>query len=411
MTARRVQAITTAITARELPAVVPLSIGVSSCSDMERVIAYFLPQFFSTPENDRYWGEGFTEWTNVRNAKPRFEGHKQPLAPAFGYYDLSRFDHLRSVASEARGVGVDGFAYWHYWFGSDAAALRDIPETHLSSGIENEFFFAWDNKSWTTSWVGGEDVIFAQEYSDESACQHYEYLRPFLEDQRYVRIDGQPTLQVNHAHQQGAQEHMAILEQLLWHDRRERFHWLWPVAKRPARSFRRGRLHSLVGFPPGDVLATSPTLRVQQALARVRRSMGGPRETTPNGPVRVSQDRYVRAFRRRVWIDQTRFRNYLPCALSGWDNTPRYGTAGTVIEGQIDELLRRQLAILRSRPSARHPFLLVKAWNEWAEGNILEPYAAPSRSGYPGRLLRAPSLASASPAALTPDEVDRLRIV
>lgn len=166
-----------------------------------RVIAYYLPQFHPVPENDKFWGKGFTEWTNVTKAKPLFKGHCQPNLPAdLGFYDLRIPEIREEQAKLAREAGIEGFCYWHYWFGKGKKVL-DMPFNEVLKSGKPDFPFClgWANHSWTTkTWEKGksfsnETVIFEQLYSGvEEYEQHFYDVLPAFKDKRYITVDGKP---------------------------------------------------------------------------------------------------------------------------------------------------------------------------------------------------------------------------
>ncbi|MBQ4029820.1 MAG: glycoside hydrolase family 99-like domain-containing protein, partial [Prevotella sp.] len=163
-----------------------------------RVIAYYLPQFHPIPENDKYWGKGFTEWTNVAKARPLFRGHYQPRIPAdLGFYDL-RMPEVREAQAElAREAGIEGFCYWHYWFGHGKRLLeRPFNEVVASGKPDFPFCLAWANHDWTTkTWEKGvkDGMIAEQLYlGKEDYRLHFNTLLPAFKDHRYIRIDGKP---------------------------------------------------------------------------------------------------------------------------------------------------------------------------------------------------------------------------
>lgn len=166
-----------------------------------RVIAYYLPQYHPIPENDRFWGKGFTEWTNVAKAKPLFRGHVQPNIPAdLGFYDLRLAEIREEQARLAREAGVEGFCYWHYWFGNGKKVL-DMPfnEVLKSGKPDYPFCLGWANHSWTTkTWEKGksfvsETMIFEQLYpGDEDYIAHFYDVLPAFQDHRYITVEGKP---------------------------------------------------------------------------------------------------------------------------------------------------------------------------------------------------------------------------
>ena len=169
-----------------------------------RIIAYYLPQFHPIPENDAVWGKGFTEWTNVAKAKPLFRGHYQPRVPAdLGFYDL-RLEEVREQQAEmAKEAGVEGFCYWHYWFGNNKMLLERPFQEVLNSGRPDfPFCLAWANHDWTTkTWNRGKHIIDANDYvyiakqeynGDEDYIAHFNYCLPAFLDHRYITVDDKP---------------------------------------------------------------------------------------------------------------------------------------------------------------------------------------------------------------------------
>ena len=165
-----------------------------------RVIAFHLPQFHPIAENDRWWGKGFTEWTNVTKAQPLFRGHHQPRLPAdLGYYDL-RLPEARAAQAElAVRYGIEGFCYWHYWFHGKRLLERPVEEILATGEPDFPFCLAWANESWTRNWLGSDhdrDVLIEQCYSEEDDRAHARWLAQAFADPRYIRINGRPMLLV-----------------------------------------------------------------------------------------------------------------------------------------------------------------------------------------------------------------------
>src|SRR3954447_1517209 len=163
-----------------------------------RHLAFYLPQFHPIPENDEWWGQGFTEWTNVTRARALFRGHHQPHLPAdLGYYDL-RLPETRALqASLAASHGIDGFCYYHYWFKGRRLLERPFADVLASGEPDFPFALCWANENWTRKWNGrDEDVLLAQDYSPADDLEHIRALAPAFADKRYIRIDGRPLLLV-----------------------------------------------------------------------------------------------------------------------------------------------------------------------------------------------------------------------
>src|SRR5690242_15190569 len=167
-------------------------------ADPFRLIAFYLPQYHPIPENDLWWGKGFTEWTSVAKAKPLFRKHYQPHLPAdLGFYDL-RLPETRSAQAQlARENGIYGFCYYHYWFNGKLLLERPFNEVLASSQPDFPFCLCWANENWTRAWDGLEhDILVAQEYDAEDDRRHIHWLVEAFRDRRYIRVNGKPLLLV-----------------------------------------------------------------------------------------------------------------------------------------------------------------------------------------------------------------------
>ena len=161
---------------------------------LPNLIAFYLPQFYPTPYNDEWWGKGFTEWTNVVKARPRFKDHYQPHLPAdLGFYDLRVPEVREAQAAMAKEYGVHGFCYYHYWFNGRRILERPLDEV-LASGKPNfPFCICWANENWSRTWEGRKDsTLLEQHYSAEDDLEHIRHLLPLLSDPRYIRVEGKP---------------------------------------------------------------------------------------------------------------------------------------------------------------------------------------------------------------------------
>jgi hypothetical protein len=350
-----------------------------------RLLAFYLPQFHPIPENDEWWGRGFTEWTNVAKATPLFRGHWQPRLPAdLGYYDLRVPEARELQASMARAAGVEGFCYWHYWFGNGRRILERPFQEVLESGRPDfPFCLAWANQSWSGIWHGSpRHILIRQEYpgsADERA--HFEAVLPAFRDRRYITIDGKPLFAIFDVH-----DHRDV-GGFVKHWRKLAAHAGLPGIYFVAIVHRQhdSRLvSSLAMFDaisecgPRDFLQSSFLNSWTQKLRRVRHGDFGNKINTLMrtrflGPQRFQYRDLVRtAFSSRLAESS----NYIPTVLPGWDNTPRSGRRGLVFEGSTPALfhdyLRKAIRSVSSKPPVER-IVFLKAWNEWAEGNYLEP--------------------------------------
>ncbi|MGI4955404.1 MAG: glycosyltransferase WbsX family protein [Janthinobacterium lividum] len=353
-----------------------------------RVFAFYLPQFHPTVENDAWWGAGFTEWTNVSRAQKLFPGHVQPRLPAdLGFYDLRVLETRIAQAELARANGVEGFCYWHYWFGHGRRILERPFEEVLDSKQPNfPFSFAWANHSWTGIWSGKPgSMLLKQEYpgrADELA--HFTWARRAFEDPRYQCVDGKPVFAVFAPNEvpPGFIDHWRELAH------KAGYPGLYFVAMTDKYQAGHERYRSpafaeydaVTPHPPYDFVGA---LR-QDVVSKVRRRLAerrfGHRVDTALGKGRLRRPpRYDYADAVEIALrDLPDERRFLPAVMPGWDNTPRSGVRGIAFENATPELFRRyvQKAVDRvaNRPAGER-IIFLKAWNEWAEGNYMEPDA------------------------------------
>lgn len=354
--------------------------GPGACK--ARVIAFYLPQFHAVPENDEWWGPGFTEWTNVRKARPLFPGHQQPRRPGeLGYYDLTDPAARSAQAALARTHGIEGFCYWHYWFGNGRRLLEKPFDAVLSSGEPDfPFCLCWANQSWTGVWHGAPGkLLMEQTYpgpDDEQA--HFDAILPAFLDSRYLRIDGRPIFLVYAPGDLPDAGEFVRRWRLM--AQRAGLPGLWLIGMGRGNSSVLEPFDQILPYGPGDFLDQQPAASLPGRA--LRRFAAGPAAGILGSRLRLRlgaprryryQDVVAQAFTRLPHDD-----TYLPCVIPGWDNTPRSGRRGVVIEGATAALFHdyvlKALARLAHRPPAQR-LLFVKAWNEWAEGNFLEPDA------------------------------------
>ena len=335
-----------------------------------RVIAFYLPQFHPIPENDQWWGKGFTEWTNVTRAAPLFRGHHQPHLPSdLGFYDL-RVPEVRVQQAElARSYGIEGFCYWHYWFNGRRILNRPLDEM-LASGEPNfPFMVGWANESWTRTWTGAEtEILLKQTYSEEDDLAHARWLAQTFSDPRYIRVDGRPLFILYRAP-------------------------MLPDARRTTDTFRAecvrlgvgeplivGRDTHTVGkdmreFGCDTTESSSPNL---VALPDAFREPGVRDLIRNAGLGLVSGSLKIFDYEkgcRLMELERPRHPHF-PGFFVGWDNTPRRAEKAIVLINATPEAFARGfrtvLHSVASKPQ-QSQIVFLNAWNEWAEGMYLEP--------------------------------------
>ncbi|MCR5248412.1 MAG: glycoside hydrolase family 99-like domain-containing protein [Paludibacteraceae bacterium] len=349
-----------------------------------RVIAFYLPQYHPTPENDKYWGKGFTEWTNVTKAKPLFKGHYQPKLPAdLGYYDL-RLPIIREQQAQlAKEVGIEGFMYWHYWFGNGVMTLQDIFEDVLATGKPDfPFCLGWANHEWSNkTWTKGKQfqkdtVIFEMKYPGEKDwIAHFNYCLPAFKDKRYITVDGKPLFYLWQPFRMPDMvEFMASWQEYAHKADLPGIHFVslwWGEGALQESSL---SYYFDKGF---SALNTAfLTYAEDNALGSVaRKKIRGMLNRLTGGEVGIKKFDYERICS-YLSLEVDENENVYPTILSGYDRTARSGKSATVYDNYTPETFSKHIAQVLDRVKNKpfeHRIVFLKSWNEWAEGNYVEP--------------------------------------
>ena len=370
-------------------------------SEPLRYLAFYLPQYHPIPENDAWWGAGFTEWTNVRAARPRFAGHEQPQEPAaeLGFYDLRDPDTRVLHAELARSHGVDGFVYYHYWF--EGRRLLELPFDEVLSSSEPSlpFCLCWANESWTRSWDGRSgEVLIRQTYSPDDDVRHIRWLAEAFADPRYLRVNGRPLFLVYRATELA--DPLATTER--WRAECVRLGLPEPYLCR-VESFAGERgdpqaigFDAAVEFQPNWYEKGPPLPAMSQRFTAAELL---DREASGVFSYPVASTLAMQ----RPAVTYKRYR----CVMPGWDNSPRRVSAPTIFVGSTPSRYERWL---RSVSSSFVPYsedenlVFVNAWNEWGESNHLEPDTRWGR-GFLDAHLRATRALADPPVTPADDEL------
>lgn len=343
-----------------------------------RAIALYLPQFHPIPENDEWWGKGFTEWTNVAKARPRFRGHRQPHLPAdLGFYDLRVSDVQEAQAALARQYGIHGFCYYHYWFNGRRLLERPVDQLLARRKPDFPFCLCWANENWSRTWDGeGRQMLMEQRYSPEDDRAHFRELLRYLGDERYIRVHGKPLLIVYRALNlpdpaQTAQR---------WRDmaKAEGLGGLYLAYVEVTNSDKVWKrvpgFDAAVEFAPDwGVLPEPLPMLGRHPVQRIAAKLGLGEGALGRDLV-YSYDALAANMLAKPAVDYTRF----PCVTPRWDNTARRRSGARIFKGSTPESYEAWLgqAIRQSNPpSAEEDLVFINAWNEWAEGAHLEPCA------------------------------------
>ena len=362
-----------------------------------RIIALYLPQFHPIPENDRWWGPGFTEWTNVAKAKPLFRGHIQPKIPAdLGFYDLRLPEIREQQAKMAREAGVEGFCVYHYWFGGKQLLERPFNEVLASGKPDFPFCLCWANHTWSnktwnrTSHMHRNTTLMEQIYpGHEDDVNHFMSLLPAFRDERYMKIDGKPIFflyePIHHPHvsewiscwRELAEENglpglylIGMTQNTLTLKRGcdGSLHRVLPDVRSSKEIYQEtldmgfDAVNS-IGMRRGEMLSEGRMLNLAKTVLR--------KAGFPVGKY-FDYAKTVKGF----FAPEDRWENVFPTIIPQWDRSPRAGHYDGIYQGATPEKFRRHildaLDIVKNKDE-EHRVIVLKSWNEWGEGNYVEP--------------------------------------
>lgn len=344
-----------------------------------RLIAFYLPQYHPIPENDAWWGKGFTEWTNVAKAKPLFKGHYQPHIPAdLGFYDLRVAEIRQAQADLARENGIEGFCYWHYWFAGKQLLERPFNEVLASGKPDFPFCLAWANESWTGVWHGAPDrILIEQTYpGEEDHRAHFQSLLPAFKDKRYMSVDNKPIFVI---YRPGSiPDIQNVLH--LWNEFAKSVGLPGLFFIGVTSSVNVGNQFISYGFDAVNLIRNCWLKKENKnffwkILFRIidKQDFISLYTKLLNRPYHVYE--YLDTYDEEYFFEDAEF-HCIPTIIPGWDNTPRSGLYGVVAKNNTPEKFKSQAlkAINRVRDYPDdHKIIFIKSWNEWAEGNYLEP--------------------------------------
>lgn len=339
-------------------------------SENIKIIAFYLPQYHPIPENNEWWGEGFTEWTNVGKAKPLFRGHYQPRVPAnLGYYDL-RIPEIREKQAElAKEAGIEGFCYWHYWFGNGKRLLEMPFNEVLSSGKpEFPFCLGWANESWQAKvWsrdAAEDKLLIEQKYPGEKDNEdHFYELLPAFKDKRYIQVDGKPFFLIYKPLQYPeVSDFITKWNRLIKENGvAEKFYFV-------ANASNDEEYQTLkdLGF---DAVTVNPICRMvyrskfttfyRKVIRRVFKV-----------PMVINYSSVIKNFTKKM----DRQEDLIPFILPNWDHSPRSIRRAVVLHKSTPKLFSEHVQnVLDLVQEKDNKLVILKSWNEWGEGNYMEP--------------------------------------
>lgn len=339
-------------------------------SNKIRAIAFYLPQFHPTKENDEWWGKGFTEWTSVAKARPLFRGHEQPHIPAdLGFYDLRMPEARKAQAELAKDAGIEGFCYWHYWFGNGRRLLdRPFKEVLESGKPDFPFCLAWANHSWKKKlWNSngiGDEMLMEQNYpGDDDIVEHFYSVLPAFKDKRYICINGKPLFMIF-----DPLDYSDVSKFInIWRDLAAENGLKGICFVGQGQIEMRDRVLNL-GFDYFNYVSVRQVIRrhsFQNLLVRLKS--------------RIFQIPKVVEYKEamKYWVCKEASKvDTMPMIIPNWDHTPRSGIKGLVLKGSTPKLFEKHvcqiMSLIVDKPKEER-IVFVKSWNEWGEGNYLEP--------------------------------------
>lgn len=335
-----------------------------------RVIAFYLPQFYPTPENDEWWGKGFTEWTNVGKAKPLFKNHYQPRVPAdLGYYDLRVPEVREQQALLANEAGIEGFCYWHYWFSGRRLLDRVFDEVVKSGKPDFPFCLCWANHSWyKKTWTaeGKNTLLIEQLYPGEKDyTDHFNALLPAFKDPRYMKVNGKLIFGVfAPLDLPNFQSFKECWNKLAQKNGLEGF-FFFAHNTAPAKNntiLQLGYNGVAIDYVKGKMIEAS---LFRRGLMRFQRQY-----------LKIPQIRDYNTYVRIMEHEYKATEGVYPVLVPNFDHSPRSGSAGIIMHNSTPEKWGTLCdTIFQETSSRQHDdnLVFIKAWNEWGEGNYLEP--------------------------------------
>jgi len=346
-----------------------------------KIIAYYLPQFHEIPENDAWWGKGFTEWTNVKKAKPLFINHYQPRIPLNNnYYDLSNVNNIKWQADLATKYGIYGFAIYHYWFNGKLLLERPAELLLNHKEINIHFCLCWANENWTNGWVSDKNnILISNDFNDkEDWRKHFLYFLSFFRDKRYIQINKKPLLIIYYpSNIQPLKEMLNFWEKMAIS---EGFNGITFVFQHPLFYYDKKSKTSLfdygIEFEPQF---SEYSLKKENAFLlnfKIKLSTFVQKKFHLYKHLEKKELRiYDYDLIWKTIINQNLDDNIFPGAFVDWDNTSRKGNRGSVIQGACPQKFKfyfNQL-VLKTRIVYKKDYIFIFAWNEWGECGYLEP--------------------------------------
>lgn len=356
-----------------------------------KVIPVYLPQFHTIPENDEWWGKGFTEWVNVRNAQPLYEGHNQPRVPLNNnYYDLSDLETLKWQCKLAKEYGIYGFCMYHYWFNGHLLLEKPMEMLLAHPEIDIKYCISWANGEWRDTWKSSNHssskiLIFDDFNNEQGWVDHFNYMLPFFKDPRYITENNKPLMVIYAPHIIIKLNKMLDLwTQMAIEAGFDGLTYIYQSASSSLdTSWDRSKFEYGVEMNPGYVTmkriqSKRPTssLRILKYVREIKRRLGINRSLVPISKTKsIKQIDYDEVWQNILNLRPSESTKMIPCAFTDWDNTPRHQLKGSAYNDVSTEKFKHYFALLleNAKKYYKSDKVFIFAWNEWAEGGYLEP--------------------------------------
>src|ERR1035437_1258864 len=339
---------------------------------MIKSIAFYLPQFHPIQEDDESWGKGFTEWTNVVQAKPLFKGHYQPHLPAdLGFYDLRLCEIMEQQADMAKSYGIYGFMFYHYWFSG-----KRLLETPVNNWLRMKtpnfpFCICWANENWTKGWDGqDQEILIKQEYSEKDDREHFQEMARHFKDDRYIKVEDKPVF--------------AVYRTTLFPDiKRTATIWREEALKYGFKGLYLVTIESFGNRVNPTEIGFDAALEFQPDFRNLPNRYSGSFRDKLYNKLKIKRSPFFENeiveysdFVEKMILKETVSYKRFPCVTPMWDNSARRKQNALIINNSSPEIYYKWLThVIKyfSPYSKEENFIFINAWNEWAEGNHLEP--------------------------------------
>lgn len=337
-----------------------------------KIYALYLPQFHETKENNEWWGKGFTEWTNVKKAKPLYKNHVQPKHPLNdNYYNLLDKSTVEWQTKTMKEYGIDAFIYYHYYF--NGRKLLEKPAENLLKwkDVEQPFFFNWANHTWNRSWKGSKEVLIEQTYGTEKDWrEHFEYLLPFFLDERYVKIDNKPMFIIYDGSFKEKEPMFKCFDAWCKEAGFDGLHLIEECFNVENSALTQFEMN--LSSVTKQVYYTEPLIGKSLYLRKSKLNLF--KEKVVNKLNQKGVIHYTKVYSGNDLLEMSMKKcscdkdKVIPGLFFEWDNTPRHGNRGFVISGISKDMFKRYMNFYKDSSC-----IIINAWNEWCEGMMLEP--------------------------------------